>query len=170
MSVIDTMIDDVIRREGGFVDHPNDRGGPTNCGITIATLSEWLGKKATREDVQELLPGVAREIYRQRYYEDPKISELPERIQPLVFDSAVNHGQAMAIRMLQTICDEAGYEPGPIDGVIGPKTIQAATRYDRAMLDHLLAERKLFYQDIVENDPSQAVFMDGWLNRLKEFA
>ena len=51
---VEQMIDDVIRREGGFVDHPHDRGGPTNFGITQATLSRHLGRPASVADVRRL--------------------------------------------------------------------------------------------------------------------
>jgi lysozyme family protein len=65
------MIHDVIRREGGFVDHPADRGGPTKFGITQKTLSRALGRQATTEDVRRLTREIAAEIYRRTYYTNP---------------------------------------------------------------------------------------------------
>jgi lysozyme family protein len=52
----DTLIDDILRREGGYVDHPNDRGSCTNHGITSVTLGEWrqLGRRATCDEVKAL--------------------------------------------------------------------------------------------------------------------
>ena len=42
----DCLINDVIERfEGGYTNHPADRGGPTNMGITRAALSEYLGRR-----------------------------------------------------------------------------------------------------------------------------
>ncbi len=60
---IEGLIQAVMRKEGGFVDHPADRGGATNLGITQATLSVYLGRKATLTDITTLKPEVAREIY-----------------------------------------------------------------------------------------------------------
>jgi lysozyme family protein len=170
---VDRMIDDVIRREGGYVDQRADRGGPTKFGITQATLSRHLGHSAEVEEVRQLSPECARQIYLQDYYERPGIDRLPERIQPFVFDSAVNHGPARAIRFLQQVCNAAGFGMLRVDGICGPVTARAAATADGAMRDWLLAalveERRNFYYAIVEGDPSQQVFLEGWLNRLAEF-
>jgi lysozyme family protein len=172
-STVNQMIDDVIRREGGFVDHPADRGGPTKFGITRATLSHALGRAATAADVAALTPEQARQIYRHDYYHGPRIDQLPARIQPLIFDAAANHGPGRAIAFVQQVCNLAGFGQLIVDGVCGPKTIRAAHDAAWAMKDWLLAalveERRCFYQAIVERDPGQAVFLDGWLARLSEF-
>lgn len=170
---VEQMIDDVIRREGGYVDHPRDRGGPTNFGITQSTLSRHLGRPASADDVRRLTRAAAADIYRRDYYEAPGIDQLPERIQPFVFDAAVNHGPARAIRFVQQVCDAAGFGPLAIDGRCGPRTSEAAFAADRAMGDWFLAalveERRNFYHALVARDPGQRVFLNGWLNRLAEF-
>jgi len=170
---VDQMIDDVIRREGGFVDHPDDRGGPTNFGITQATLSRHLGRPAAADDVRRLSRVTAREIYRREYFDGPRIDQLPARIRPFVFDAAVNHGPGQAIRFVQRVCDAAGFGPLTIDGACGPRTALAAAAAEHAMGDWLLAalveERRNFYLALVERRPEQRVFLNGWLNRLAEF-
>jgi lysozyme family protein len=170
---VEQMIDDVIRREGGFVNHPQDRGGPTNFGITQSTLSRHLGRPATIEDVRRLDPAIAREIYCQTYFERPRIGQLPVRIQPFVFDAAVNHGPARAIRFVQQVCNVAGFGPLAVDGACGPLTGRVAAAAERVMGDWLLAalveERRNFYFALVEREPGQRVFLNGWLNRLAEF-
>jgi lysozyme family protein len=170
---VEQMIDDVIRREGGYVDHPQDRGGPTKFGITQSTLSRHLGRPASAEEVRGLERTLAAAIYRRHYYEAPGIDALPARIQPFVFDAAVNHGPGRAIRFVQQVCDAAGFGPLAVDGQCGPRTRQAAAAADRAMGDWLLAalveERRNFYLALVERDPGQRVFLRGWLNRLAEF-
>jgi lysozyme family protein len=170
---VEAMIEDVIRREGGFVNHSADRGGPTKFGITQATLSRRLSRAATRADVEALSLDQAREIYRRDYYQGPRIDRLPAAIQPFVFDSAVNHGPRRAIAFVQQVCNQAGFGQLAVDGVCGPNTMRAAHDAAWAMKDWLLAalveERRSFYQAIVAADPSQAVFLEGWLNRLAEF-
>jgi lysozyme family protein len=172
-STIDAMIDDVIRREGGYVDHPADRGGPTKFGITQAALAHYCGRAVSAAEVAALSRDQARQIYRRDYYHGPRIDQLPARIQPFVFDSAVNHGPGRAIMFVQRVCDQAGFGELLLDGACGPKTIRAAHEAAWAMKDWLLAalieERRRFYHAIVERSPSQAVFLDGWLARLREF-
>jgi lysozyme family protein len=172
-AIVDRMIDDMIGREGGFVDHPADRGGPTRSGITQATLARSLGRVATPLDVETLSPDQARQICRRDFYYGPRIDRLPTRIQPLIFDSAVSHGPVRAITFLQQVCNLAGFAQLVVDGVCGPKTIRAAHDAAWAMKEWLPAalveERRNFYHAIALRDPSQAVFLDGWLARLREF-
>jgi lysozyme family protein len=170
---IEGMIDDILRREGGFVHHPADRGGPTNRGITQRTLSAYLGRAATVEEAQSLSAALAAEIYRRDYFLAPRLDGLPERIQPFVFDSAVNHGARRAVRLVQQVCEAAGFGPISLDGICGPQTRRVTAEAERAMGDWLVAalveERRNLYREIVANDPSQRVFLDGWMNRVAEF-
>ncbi|MGH6943435.1 MAG: glycoside hydrolase family 108 protein [Geminicoccaceae bacterium] len=170
---VERMIEDILKREGGFVNHPADRGGPTRFGITQKTLSGYLRRPATIDEVQRLSPELATEIYRCDYFVAPRLDTLPERIQPFAFDSAVNHGPARAVRFVQQVCNAAGFGPIDVDGVCGPETRGVAAEADRAMGPWLLAalveERRNFYHLIVAGDPAQEVFVAGWLNRVKEF-
>ena len=184
-SPVDKMIDDVIRREGGFVDHPADRGGPTKFGITQATLAGYCGHPVGAAEVAALNADQAKQIYRRDYYFAPRIDQLPARVQPFVFDSAVNHGPARAIGFVQQVCNQAGFGTSSaaagaarggslvVDGICGSRTGRAAHDADWVMKDWLLAalieERRRFYHAIVARDSSQRAFIDGWLARLSEF-
>ncbi len=170
---VEVMIDDIIRREGGFTDHPADRGGPTNFGITHKTLARYLGRKVTRDDIRRLSRELAAEIYRRSYYLEPRIDTLPKSIRAFLFDSAVNHGPRRAIRFVQQVCNAASFGPLSVDGLLGPATRRRTVAAERQMGPWLLAalaeERRMFYRLIVERDPSQRVFFKGWMNRLAEF-
>lgn len=174
LSEIKQMINDVLKREGGYVDHPNDRGGPTNYGITQKTLSDYLGRFATVDDVKNLKTETAEDIYQMNYYFGPKINLLPKQIQPFIFDAAINHGARRAVKFVQSVCNQAKYEIIiSVDGLIGPQTRKAAEWTQKELgeifLTALVEERRLFYKKIVKNSPDQKVFLAGWLNRLKEF-
>jgi len=170
---VDSMINDILRREGGYVDHPADRGGPTNYGVTHKTLARYLGRDVTREDVQRLSRDLAAEIYRRAYYLEPRLDVLPISIRAILFDSAVNHGPRRAVRFLQQVLNAAGFGPLSVDGLAGPKTRRQSKQADQAMGAWLLAalaeERRMFYRLIVERNPSQKVFLKGWLRRVAEF-
>lgn len=170
---VDDMVEDILRREGGFVNHPNDRGGPTNMGITQKTLSGWLGRAATIDDVRNLDRETAKEIYIKNYLSGPRIDTLPDEIVPQVFDISINSGPRTAIKIVQKVVNLAGFGPIGSDGLMGPKTRKASEAAQNAMGDlfnnAIAYERINFYERIIESDPSQAVFRNGWINRAKEF-
>lgn len=169
---IDEMIDAILEKEGGYVDHPADRGGPTNFGVTQRTLSAWLGRPASREDVRHLKVETARTIYRRGYFEAPRIDRLPPALQPQLFDMAVHHGPGGAIRMLQELLTEQGY-PCAVDGGVGPQTASQAGKAWAELgqrLCHALCDKRArFCEGLCEADVSQKVFLAGWLNRVDSF-
>jgi len=119
MNPIDTILDEIIRREGGYVNHPADRGGPTNFGITAQTLGSWrkLGRPATAAEVQALMEAEARAIYRQQYITDPGFESITHpALLHLLVDSGIHSGPKRAVQWLQTALGVTA------DGVIGPKT------------------------------------------------
>ena len=159
------MLDEILKREGGFVNDPADAGGPTNFGITVHTLADWRGRPATTRDVAELQEHEARQILRYRYLEQPGISHIGwEKVRAAVMDAAVNHGAAQAIRLLQRV---VGVKE---DGIMGPITLDAlAGLTERAALAKLAAERVRLLGRILASKPEQAKFASGWLNRAAEF-
>jgi lysozyme family protein len=169
---IDTMIGDIIKREGGFVNHPRDHGGPTKYGITLKTLEAWRKEDLDVIDVQLLSKSEAAEIYETNYYLKPGVDGLPELIQGVVFDMAVNMGIFNAINLLQKVIHKMG-TPVSIDGHIGPKTRQSAliacNVYGSDVLRQICAARKAYYRDIVARHPDQHVFLDGWIDRAELF-
>ncbi len=170
---IEDMINEVLKKEGGFVNHPADKGGPTNRGITLNTLSKWLGYPAHLEDIRNITVDTAKEIYRKNYFYNPGINELPIEIQPLIFDSAINHGPSRAIKFVQLVINKAGFGHVSIDGIMGPKTkmksFQALDEMNDYFINALVDERILFYKKIVLNDSSQSVFFKGWISRAESF-
>jgi lysozyme family protein len=167
------MIDDILRREGGFVDHPDDRGGPTNFGITQRTLAQARGQPVTRDDVRRLRLEEARAIYEQRYFRGPRLAELPVPLQPVLFDMSINHGPGTAIKLLQRVLGASGF-PCAVDGGIGDETLGCAQKAlaqlgAGTLVDRLVDARRALFQAIVAADASQAVFLKGWLRRAEEF-
>ena len=151
---INALIRDVFRHEGGYVEHPLDRGGPTKYGITQSTLSHFYERAVTKEEVKELDVDTATKIYKRNYYYGPGIDELPTQIQPFVFDSAVNHGPRRAIKFVQIVINRTGIARLLVDGVMGRKTQTAAyltqQRMGKIFVEALFEERRLFFVNIVE--------------------
>lgn len=166
---IENMINALIAREGGYVNHPADRGGPTNYGITRQTLAAWRGRSVTTDEVKRLDRSEAAEIYRASYYFGPGIDSLPVAIQAQVFDIAVNSGPRTSIRLLQRALNRCGAGVKE-DGVLGPATRAAAASYSGADINcELVGVRLRFYDDIVAGDPRQRAFIDGWRKRANVF-
>ena len=147
----------VLRFEGGFVDDPQDPGGATNLGVTLATLSSWLGRTATIGEVEALTADQVGPIYLARYYNPAHACDCPAGVDLMVFDEAVNQGVGRAILSLQRC---AGVTP---DGAFGPQTRAAVTAMrPAALIDALAADREAHYRAL----PTFAHFGKGWLARL----
>lgn len=172
---VEAILADLIKREGGFVDDPVDRGGATNMGITIGTLSSWLGRRATVEEVRNLTRAEAEAIYRQRYWSGPGFDRLPidQRVAVNAFDAGVMSGPKRAIRWLQEVLRDLGGTLD-VDGALGPETLRVALQVQervgvRALNNAYADRRQAFYDQIVLRDPSQARFRNGWRNRVNRF-
>ena len=169
---VDDMIEAILGREGGFVNDPADRGGPTNFGVTQSALAKWRGQAVTIDDVRNLQKDEAREIYRKNYFLRPKLNRLPGLIQPLLFDMSINHGSGGAVQLLQKTLNAQNFPCG-VDGGIGDVTVgcaeQAAAAQGTDLINHIVDKRIEFYHQIVANDPKQQRFLNGWLNRAAEF-
>jgi lysozyme family protein len=144
----DSFIDRLMSREGGFVNHRADRGGATNMGITQKTLSDHLGRQASVDEVQNLDPALAKQIYQQKYMK-PFEGVEDQKLRELLFDTGVHSGTGRAKEFL---------ENSQAKGLSG----------DDLFAD-ILDQRRNFLQNLAKNDPSQQVFLKGWMNRLNEF-
>lgn len=150
---------EVLRHEGGYVDHPRDPGGCTNRGITRATLESWRGVPTDCAAVRALTEAEARAIYRARYWDAVRGDELPVGVDLAVFDLAVNSGGGRAARMLQHALGAVA------DGVIGPQTMAMLAAADPArMVDAICARRLEFLKGL----PTWPVFGRGWERRVND--
>ena len=153
----DACLDEVLKAEGGFVNHPADPGGATKMGITRRTLSEFRETEVTDEDVRALTRAEAREIYRARYWTPMRCAELPAGIDLMVFDFGVNAGPGRSVRLLQRCAGVAA------DGSIGPVTLAAVRACRAPDLIARLAEGRLSYYRGLEGF---AHFGRGWTRRV----
>lgn len=161
---INQMLDELIKREGGFSHLPADKGGATKWGITQSTLSRWRGHNVTVEDVRTMPAEEAKDIYRDLYYTKPNIDKLPEPLNNLIFDFAVNSGPQRAIMALQ---ESLGITA---DGILGPVTLAATLAANQhELINKVVKWRIMMFARIVKKDPSQLTFLAGWLDRALSF-
>lgn len=171
---LDAIIDVILKNEGGYVNHPNDHGGPTNYGVIQSEYSLYLGRPATIDDVKKMPIAHARDIFKKKYYFAPKINLLPDQLQPVVTDACVLYGPKRAIIFLQTVINRHVDKQIGVDGVIGPGTANAAGDACRILGVNMIInaycdERIRFCEAIVRNRPDQGVFLKGWKNRANSF-
>jgi lysozyme family protein len=174
---------EIVAREGGFVNDPDDPGGATNHGVTLATLRR-LGLDLTGDgsvsvaDVQRLGRSQAVDIYVEHYHRRPGIGNLPDGIQASVFDMYVNAG-SNAVKVLQRLVSQMGFICSP-DGAIGPQTIKVAQAAMDAAPNHFadaygIARRNYYYAlaDARAASRKYARRQDGgkggWITRAEEF-
>ena len=145
----------VLRWEGGFANDPLDPGGPTNLGATQRALSSFYGEPVSLDRLRALTPADVAPFYEERYWKQCRCDELPDGLDLLVFDCAVNQGPGRAKRLLQRSLGVAE------DGILGPLTLTAAQSQDRvASIDEMAARRAVHYASL------QHVFHLGWFRRL----
>jgi lysozyme family protein len=176
---IDTLIDAVIGREGGYVNHPADRGGPTRWGITerVARTHGYAG------DMRGLPRERAVAIYRRLYWLQPGYDRIATRAPAVaaeLFDTGVNMGSATATALLQRALNAlnrgaSDYPDIALDGAVGPRTLAALDGFlkhrgragERVLLKAIDALQGERYVRLTETRPANEAFLYGWLaNRI----
>jgi lysozyme family protein len=149
----------IFKAEGGYSDTPGDPGGPTNFGITLATLKAYEGNpNLTAQDVKNLTPATAKEIYRSNYWNRMQCGALPAGLDLEVFDFGVNAGPGEAVKALQRIVGVTA------DGSIGPITLAAIGQFKpRDLISQYSEARLAYYKGL--NNPE---FEQGWTARVAQ--
>lgn len=162
-------IDKVLEHEGGFVNNPLDTGGATNYGITQRVYGAYVGRKVSVDEMKNMPKGNAVAIYKKNYWDKIQGDKIKDyAVAFTLFDQAVNRGISGAVKQAQKILNITQ------DGVAGSGFVYALNAASpKTFLDQYLAASEQAYRNIVANNPSQATFLKGWLNRigsLKKYA
>ena len=169
------IIDGILLREGGFTNNPKDKGGPTKFGITAETLGNWRGwtRPANAQEVEDLEPQEAADIYRERYILQPGFTPANIPFEPLrvqMIDFGVNSDPARAIRWLQRVLRTPAIT-GVLDTVtlksIATFTSMAIVRY--LLNDALVAARSYMIDQAVDSHVIDETFEEGLESRALSF-
>lgn len=170
---IQAVIDHVIQVEGGYSDHPNDPGGATMYGITVAVARA----NGYSGDMRQLPRSLAFQIYYNRYVVEPHfdtIVAMSSSIAAELIDSGVNAGVQRASEWLQEALNisnrqGADWPDIAVDGKIGPNTRAMlakfiAKRGDALMVKLLNARQGMHYWQLAEKNTKFEDFIPGWFN------
>ncbi len=174
--VVAALLESLLTKEGGYVDHPDDRGGETNFGITksVARAAGWAGRR------RDLPRETALAIYRSRYWVQPgfdAVARISSSIAGELFDTGVNMGPGVAIGFLQRSLNALNrqgrdWPDMPVDHSIGGVTLLALAKLcslrgavgEAALLKALNALQGVRYIELAENRGANENFLFGWLS------
>lgn len=183
MPSVETIAREIVTREGGYVNDPDDPGGATKYGVTIGTMRS-LGLdlngngRVDQADVKALTRAQAEQIFIDHYFRRPRLSDLPQPLQASLFDMYVNAG-ANAVRILQRLVTRMGFR-AEADGVVGPQTIAAVHAAAEAAPKHLAdaygIARRNYYYALADHRPASRKYArsrkggkGGWIQRAETF-
>ena len=183
MQTVEQIATEIVAREGGYVNDPDDPGGATKYGVTIGTMRR-LGLdltgdgQVTTADVRALDSDRATKIFIEHYWRRPRICDLPALLHPTVSDMYVNAG-SNAVRLLQRLIRDMRIEV-TVDGIIGPQTIAVASLAAASAPDHIVdaygIARRDYYYALADRRPASRKYArrrdggkGGWILRAEEF-
>jgi lysozyme family protein len=175
VATFDKFFPTLLKHEGGFVDDPDDPGGATNKGVTIATFTacaqRYLGIEPTLDNLKALTDEQAGKIYKPLYWDKVRGDQIElQELADILFDFQVNAG-ARASELLQRVLNELGANPPlEVDGDIGGLTMKALAKADaKAVYRRYKQGRIRYYRELAARRPPLAKFLNGWLKRVSSF-
>ena len=161
MAEFEIAVAQVLKREGGFVDHPADLGGPTKYGISSRSYPHL--------SIEALTESQAKLLYKKDFLGE-LFDRIPsQKIADKLFDCCVHLGKSAGVLLLQEALGEVRMGV-TVDGIFGPQTLQAVRLACQSkaqlLLDAMRYRQAKHYVTRVLAQPSQQVFLDGWLRRV----
>ena len=153
----------IKRFEGGYVNHPNDKGGCTNMGVTISTFRQYYGRNKTCEDLRKLTEEQWQYIFKKGFWDRIQGDKIEcQSVANMMADYVWASG-VYGIKYVQKLLGVSA------DGLIGSKTLQAINSYpsSKELFERIRQRRLDHFDAIVKNNPSQKVFLKGWKRRVK---
>ena len=168
MADIGKLIPFILKWEGGYVHNKYDNGGATNKGVTYKTWVDYCnkkGKEASLTTLRKMTNAEWVEIFKTGYWNAWKADSIvSQRVANICVDWSWMSGFKV-IKKVQKLLSVTA------DGIVGPKTLAAINGHSGdALFGQIKELRKKYYANIVRKDPTQQIFLKGWLNRLEDLA
>lgn len=175
-----------LGHEGGFSDHPNDKGGITWKGIARNYHKDWPGwtivdkyisqklsikmlNKVLSEDTS--LEEMVGSFYKKGFWDINQLDKIENQLlAENIFDASVNCGVKMGPIFLQKAINKLYSINLIVDGILGNKTFEAIAKVlqqfgEEKLVNTYVDIREEYHKKIVVNNPSQKVFLKGWISR-----
>ena len=147
--------------EGGFANDPDDKGGPTNRGVTLATFRAVYGRNKTVDDLKRMTDAQWEHIFRTCFWNRWRADEIRDINVAFLLVQWVWGSGAWGIRNPQKFLGVT------VDGVVGPQTLAAVNaRNGRDLFEQLKKEKRAYLERICISTPTNRKFLAGWLRRL----
>lgn len=161
------LVSFIRKWEGGFVNDPDDLGGATNKGVTIATYEAYCRKKGypkpTIERLKNLSDAEWSEIFKTLYWDRWKADEIKSQS---VANILVDWVWASGVHGIKIPQDIVGVVP---DGIVGPKTLAAVNSKNPEELFKAIKQTRVdFVEEICRKRSANLKFRKGWLNRIND--
>lgn len=168
MADISILAPIIAQWEGHYVNNPNDKGGPTNMGITLGTW-QTVGYDKNHDghiDIEDIkiLSSEDFQYVLRKYWDSWKADNIVyQSVANILVDWVWGSG-VWGIKIPQRILKVDD------DGKVGNKTLTALNNYDQKILFTLIKEARIkFVEDLCNNHPDQNIFKKGWINRINSF-
>lgn len=155
--------DHLFKVEGFYSNSKADLGGATKFGITLYSWAVYTKKEVTSKDVMMITPQMAKDFYLATYWIPLRCDLIKsETLKYIIFDQAINRGTPTVVRQMQKIL---GLK---VDGIFGDNTLSALNAQDEGFSLRFAFDCQDSYCQLVQRNPSQLVFLSGWINRTQE--
>lgn len=149
--------------EGGYANDPDDKGGCTMMGVTIATYRKYYGKDKTCADLKKITDDEWLEIFKKGYWDCWKADEIKNQsIAQLCVDMGWGSGPKTAIKKVQAALGCKA------DGIVGPKTLAALNAYPSVGVFRKLWSMRYSWLHQIAQSGNNKKYLRGWLNRLND--
>lgn len=152
-------------KKSGWSDHPLDRGGATQCDVTLATYTDYCKHKGkpvpTKTALRQIPFSEWREILKTSFWDKWKADRIQNQSIAEILVDWVWASGTKSIKTAQKVIGVAA------DGIVGERTLAGVNGADqKALFNKLHAARVKYVNDIVMRNPSQKIWLKGWLNRI----
>ncbi|NDV96397.1 peptidoglycan domain protein [Dysgonomonas sp. 521] len=168
MAKVEQLVPFILKWEGGYVNDPDDLGGATNKGITIATYRYYRRlkgyKKTTVSDLKNISHDEWTDVLKTLYWDKWRADDILSQPIANILTDWVWASGGYGIKLPQKLLGVKA------DGIVGPVTLGAVNAYDdcRELFGKIRQERIAFVERIVASRPANKKFRRGWLNRIND--